>query len=269
MRRLATSFFHYLKVWLVYARLKLMRYFVYRGDFIFSSLGSVSWIMVTLITYRIIFSQVNQIAGWSWGEMVLLYGVYNLFWGIFVTFLSGGHDLGWQIRHGGFDTALLKPMNSIFSATLRVTPDTIVHIITGLLIFIFGIGESAIAITTINFVFFLILFINGLILGYFLGLVFGCSAFWMTENNQVVSFFWNVETLAKYPSDFYKFNKVIYTLIFTLIPIMFIAVVPVRFLSYGFDPWLFFGSFIATGFVAVIAVYLWKAGVKKYNGVSV
>jgi ABC-type uncharacterized transport system permease subunit len=201
--------------------------------------------------------------------MVLLYGVYNLFWGIFVTFLSGGHALGWKIRYGGFDASLLRPINSIFSATLRFTPDTIAHIITGLLIFIFGLGQSGITISLVNFVLFLILFINGLVMGYFLGLIFGSSAFWMTENNEIVSFFWNIETLAKYPSDFYKFSKVVYGLVFTLIPVMFIAVVPVKILSSGFDLWLFIGAFVVCGFLATVAIRLWKAGIKKYNGVSV
>ena len=201
--------------------------------------------------------------------MVVLYGVYNLFWGIFITFLSGGHSISSKIRYGGFDAALLRPLNKIFSATLSLYPDTISHVITGAIIFIYGLNVANISIPLVNYLLFSVLFINGLAMGYFLGLIFGCSAFWMVENDQVVSFFWNIETFAKYPSEFFKFSKVIYFLVFTLVPIMFIAVVPVKILTSGFDPLLFFGAFGASIFLILITIRLWRVGIKRYNGVSV
>ena len=269
MKQWATSLNHHLRVWMVFVRLQMIQFFVYRADFIFSSLGSVSWVVATLLTYKVIFGQVERMAGWSWGEMIVLYGVYNLFWGIFITVLSGGHSIGSKIRYGGFDAALLRPLNKVFSATLRFSPDFLVHIITGAIIFIYGLNVANIPIPLANYLLFSVLYINGLVMGYFLGLIFGCSAFWMVENDQVVSFFWNIETFAKYPSEFFRFSRAVYFLVFTLVPVMFIAVVPVKILTSGFDPLLFFGAFGANAFLIIIATRLWRAGIKRYDGVSV
>ncbi len=269
MKQWATSINHHLRVWIVFVRLKMIQFLVYRADFIFSSLGSVSWVVATLLTYKVIFGQVDQIAGWSWEEMIILYGIYNLFWGIFITFLSGGHSIGSKIRYGGFDAALLRPLNNIFSATLRFSPDFIVHIFSGSIIFIYGLNVANISVPLLNYLLFSVLFINGLAMGYFLGLIFGCSAFWMIENDQMVSLFWNIEAFAKYPSEFFKFSKVIYLLIFTLVPIMFIVVVPVKILTSGFDPLLFFGAFGSSALLILISTRLWKVGIKRYNGVSI
>lgn len=177
MKQWAAEIFSLLKAYFYWARMKWLLHMEYRFNFIFNSLGSLGWIAGTLITYRLIFNRVEVLAGWNWEQMLVLYGVYNLWWGLMVSFFNGGLNFAHLIRWGRMDRCLLWPGRSWFYASMKFDPETLVHFFTGVAIFAIALRGAEVVLQPVNLILFIVLLFNGLILVYFVSILFGATAF--------------------------------------------------------------------------------------------
>ena len=50
----------------------------YRTDFIISSIGMVFTSLATILTFRVLFNSIPTLVGWSFNEIVLIYGFFML-----------------------------------------------------------------------------------------------------------------------------------------------------------------------------------------------
>ena len=260
---------HTIRVYLIWAHKMWLVHLEYRLNVILGSLGSLFWMGVTLITYRLIFDQIDSLAGWSWAEMVLLYGVYNLWWGIMNTFFNGGLDISDGVRSGTLDKTLLMPGKSFFYAAMKFEPEILVHSLTGLIIFLIAAGNMGIAFNWLNSVLFIILLLNSFLLIFFVSILFGSTAFWFIENRHLADFFWIWESLSKYPREFFSFSNVLYGLVHSLLPVVFITVVPTEVILGRINWLLILTSFLITAVFAVISRKIWRLGLKRYTGASI
>ncbi len=273
MRQLATEklkeWLHSFRVYLVWLQMRWLRHLEYRFNAIANSFGSLFWVGITLLTYNLIFQKVDSLAGWSWNEMLVLFGVYNLWWGLMVTFFNGGLRIGERVRRGGMDKVLLWPGKAFFYVSMKFEPELLVHFLTGVIIFVISLNRVQINLSLFSFILFFVLLLNSLALIYFVSILFGSTAFWFIENRQLADFFWLWETLAKYPGEFFSGSKVLHWAVFTILPVVFIAVIPTEVVL-GKIKWGTIGSaFLITFIFAILARKVWRVGLKRYTGVSI
>lgn len=202
----------YLVVWCQYCRMVGKTHLTYRANFFANTIFSLGWLAATLLTYHFIFQQISAFAGWTWPEMIFLYGVYNLFWGVLVSFFLGGWRLGSAVRFGFLDRILLLPINHFFVVSLHFDPSQIFHALAGLLLLVLAWNQLEVNVPFLRLFAFILLFLNGVFLGWLLSFIFGLTAFWIIENSEARLFFWNIETLAKYPQEVFTRHKALYLL---------------------------------------------------------
>src|SRR6185295_14434937 len=113
----------YLSVFLTFAKNSLVRNMMFRANFLIECVSSVTWTMMNLGFYLLIFHHTTSIgAGTGWGKWeffsflattMLINSIVQAF------FMPNCEDISELIRTGGLDFALLKPIDTQFLISLE------------------------------------------------------------------------------------------------------------------------------------------------------
>ena len=113
-----TGFSKYLKLYLLSGSNNLKSLLVYKLDFF---IGLVSMLLNNAMRFLIlvfIFRMVDSIKGWSFDQMLFLYGFSTMVTGLWHCFFINVISLPYYIRTGEFDRFLLRPVNLLFQITI-------------------------------------------------------------------------------------------------------------------------------------------------------
>lgn len=101
----------------LYARLigaRIRADWQYRVSFALFTLGQVMATVLDLLAIAVIFGHTTALAGWSYWEVLFLYGVTGLSFGAADLFASPV-DYAWvHVRRGTFDQFLIRPAGALF-----------------------------------------------------------------------------------------------------------------------------------------------------------
>jgi ABC-2 type transport system permease protein len=113
----------YLAVFAQFARNSLVREMTFRWNFLLDCVSSLSWVVMQLGFYLIIFEHTRQIGpagGWGkWEFFVFLSTTILVNSLIQAFFLPGAGEFSELIRTGNLDFALLKPIDTQFLVSLQ------------------------------------------------------------------------------------------------------------------------------------------------------
>jgi len=108
----------YLELYLIATSNNLKSLLVYKLDFL---IGLVSMLLNNAMRFLLlffIFSMVDSIKGWSFDQMLFLYGFSTTVTGIWHCFFINTISLPHYVRSGEFDRFLLRPANLLFQMTI-------------------------------------------------------------------------------------------------------------------------------------------------------
>src|SRR5687768_15603026 len=118
-----TSRANYLRVFLTFARNSLVRDMTFRVNFLIECASSVTWTMMNLGFYLLIFTHTDQIGantGWGKWEFFAFLATTMLVNSLVQAFfMPNCEDISELIRTGGLDFALLKPIDTQFVISLE------------------------------------------------------------------------------------------------------------------------------------------------------
>ncbi|MCB4987084.1 ABC-2 family transporter protein, partial [Streptococcus mutans] len=93
----------------------------YKADFIIGLTGVIVSQGFTLVFLSIIFSKIPRLVGWSFHDIMFIYGFSLLPKGIDHLFFDNLWALGQRlIRRGDFDKYLLRPINPLFHVMVEI-----------------------------------------------------------------------------------------------------------------------------------------------------
>src|SRR5438874_7883403 len=136
----------YLGVFLTFARNSLVRNMMFRANFLIESVTSVTWMMMNLGFYLLIFQYTPSIgAGTGWGvweffaflaTTLLVNSLVQAF------FMPNCEDISELIRTGGLDFALLKPIDTQFLISLeKIDWSSLANFLAGLVLLIASLAH--------------------------------------------------------------------------------------------------------------------------------
>jgi len=238
----------------------------YRSDFIISTFGIIFTNILGFVSFWIIFNNFPSIMGWSYHEMLFLYG-FSL---IALTPVQCFFDNNWNLRYyvysGDFIKYCFRPINLFFYYTSEIFD------VKGIGQFVFGIGTVVYSWNKLNLPFSLFilckLIIATLTSSLFIIALMNISAascFWIANSSYIMVTANKFKDYAKYPVTI--FNPIFRFLFTFIIPIAFIAYYPsLLFLRTTAIPLLTWLS----PFIGVLFFYLsyllWMKGAKSYSG---
>jgi ABC-2 type transport system permease protein len=259
MRRYANLYWQFL-----INRLKILM--EYRVNFIIGASSTIFLQAAGLLTIWVVMSQIPSLNGWSFDEVLLIYGLVTLAKSINHMFADNLWTVGQSyIRTGGFDRFLVRPIDPLFHLLAdRFCHDGIGNFLVGSALVISASKGIQIGWTPAHISYLIVAVISGGLIFIALNLITCVSAFWIMDSVPVMRLVFDNHLFAQYPLTIYP--KAIGIWLTWIIPYGFASFYPASHLlgyNIGYLAWL--GPVIAVVLV-IFAYRVWLFGLKHYSG---
>src|SRR6266498_4610352 len=257
-----------LKLLSAFLKVNVQMSLAYRADTVVNILLNLMWLGWELLSLSIIFNNTQTIGGWGFGELIALLGVFRLVHTLMIALIwPNTEKFNQSIRDGSMDYTLLQPVNSMFLVTFsRITVWRAWDLILATVLIAVGINMSGGTTTPPDILTFFLLTVSGAIVIYSLWIVLIALTFWFTKFDNNVTILQALLDAGRYPVTVYPvWLRIIVTYI---IPIAVATTVPLQALrgELNLKGILIFVSVGIASFL--VALQVWKAGVKRYSGAS-
>ena len=256
----------YLKIYFKIISQDIKSKMSYRADFIISTLGMILTNVAGFISFWIMFQNFSSINGWSYYEMLFLYG-FSL---VAITPVQCILDNNWSLRmnvyNGDFIKYCFRPINMFFYYESEVFDvKGLGQLAFGIGTIIYAWGKVGIGVSFLS-VFKLVIYLTSASL-FMMAMQNAAAAtcFWIDNSFYVLDFAHKLKDYAKYPITI--FNPV-FKFVFTFImPIAFIAYYPsLVILRPDEVPLLSWISPLLGIAFFYVSYRIWMRGAMKYNG---
>jgi ABC-2 type transport system permease protein len=243
----------------------------YPGAFLMMALAQFAGTVVEIVGIWALFQRFDRIAGWSFGEVCVFYGVVNLAFSVADTVTRGFDVFGTEfVRTGNFDRLLLRPRTTAFQLMgyeFRLT--RIGRFAQGLWVLLVGIQATQLAVTPQALAILLAAIAGGAALFSGLFILQATLAFWTVESLEVANIltYGGVQAgqypMAAYGAWFRDFLTFV-------VPIGCVAYLPVVAVLGRSDPlgapdWLLPASPMAGFVFLAVSLWVWGFGVRRYT----
>lgn len=259
-----TKLFDNISLYFSFLKASLKEILIYRLDCIVGIISQIITQLVEIIFIWIVFQNTENIAGWDFRQILLLYGITLISISISDFCFDALYDLGPKyIKRGEFDKIMLRPVHPLLSIIGSSRAFTAIgYMGLGLFITINMFIQLAIPVTILLIVKIILFCIVGAAIIGAICTIFSIASFWTYRSNEVIWSFYKIYTFAQYPLDIY--NKFIKILITMILPFAFVAYYPT--MSYlGKNNYMIYLSPIIAVILWIIAIKVWNFALNKYR----
>jgi ABC-2 type transport system permease protein len=234
----------YLRVFLTFARNSLVRNMMFRANFIIECVSSVTWTMMNLGFYLLIFRYTPSIgANTGWGEWeffaflattMLINSLVQAF------FMPNCEDISELIRTGGLDFALLKPIDTQFLISLeKIDWSSLANFLAGIVLLIVSLvhmatrPEHPLAVTPANVLLYVFYVLCGVAILYSLMIALAATSIWLGQNRSLYDFWFYITNFSRYPMEIYEgpWGTPLRMICTFVIPVLIVVNVPARIIA--------------------------------------
>lgn len=256
----------YVKLYLEFLKQAVKVWMEYRADFFIGALSTFTIQGASILFIAIVFRQIHQLNGWSFSQMLFIFGIANTGRSIHLLFFDNLWTLGWQyIKTGEFDRILIRPINPLFHVIAdRVQQDGVGQFLLGLVILVESIRPANIHWTLLNLVMFGVMIVSSGFIFSAVNLFLATLSFWMVDSLPIMSAVFGLSDFARYPLSIY--NKVIRIILTWIIPYAFTAFYPATYF-FNDDGYRFVAALtpVVATLCCTIAYFFWTRGVRAYS----
>jgi viologen exporter family transport system permease protein len=238
----------------------------YRLDFFSSVFASFLGTAASFGFLLIVFSRVPAVKGWTFEEMVFLYGFSLIPLGIF-------NVLSWNLYQfpdrylieGRFDRVLVRPVSSVFQVLFEAFRlESLQETVTGLAAVVWASRRLHLEFSALDLALFFLwaAFASAIYLAIFVGL--SATSFWIEDRIGIVPPIFNLMQFGRYPLSIY--DAWIRFVLSFVIPFAFATFFPtLRFLKRPEFVREFWAVPLVAAATVSIALVSWNVGVKRYH----
>lgn len=254
-----------IKLYFSFLVASLKRMMEYRVDCLVGMISQIAFQIIELIFIWVIFQNTDNIAGWDFEHLLLLYGVMMLSVSITDVLFDSTYDIGNRlIRKGKFDTILLRPVNPLISVLGESETSTALgYLVISIVLIISMLIKLQISITFILIIKLIYFGIIGALIIGGIQTIFSIAGFWTYKSNEVVWSVFQLHKLAEYPIEIY--NKFIRILISIIFPFAYASYYPtLDYIGQGKSNLVIIAPIIAI-IIWIIAIKVWNLALNKYR----
>jgi len=239
----------YFRVMLTFARNSLIRDMTFRTNFILECISSLSWTMMNLGFYLLIFGQLSanpavgekQIADWQQPQffafIVTTWMVNSL---VQAFFMPNAQEFSELIRTGNLDFALLKPIDTQFLISLqKIDWSSLANFVAGGILLTASLWHMSTAaveplvITPMMVVLYLFYLLGGVAILYSLMVSLAATSIWLGRNQTLYDFWFYITNFSRYPMEIYngRFGTPLRWFFTFIIPVLIVVNVPARLIA--------------------------------------
>ena len=257
------------RIWKIYRLLaaqNLKRIMEYRADFL---TGAVSFLIdqaIGIAFIFIIFTQIPQLAGFTFEQILFIYGFSQIPKGLDHLLADNLWCVGYFIvRKGDFDKYLIRPVNPLFhviAETFQV--DAIGELVVGIALLIYASPGAGLHITIWTILLSIIAVPFAALIYTSLKIITASLAFWLKSSGFIIQMVYGMNEFSKYPTTIYSLPVRIF--VTYIIPFAFTGYYPSLFILTGNNALFNIGGVIAISSVLfVISVFIWNKGISAYE----
>ena len=236
----------------------------YRVNFLVGATSTIFLQAAGLLAIWAVMRQVPEINGWSFDEILLVYGLLTLAKSINHMFADNLWTLGNSyIRTGSFDRFLVRPIDPLFHLLAdRFCHDGIGSFLVGAALVAKAMIGLGIAASPANLLYLFLAIASGGAIFISLNLITAVSSFWVVESIPVVRSVFEFNEFAKFPLTIYP--RAIGILLTWLVPYGFASFYPASHLldrDVGALAWL---GLPLAALLSLVAYRFWLVGLRHY-----
>ena len=238
----------------------------YRADFILGLIGFVFVQAIGVIFIGLIFNAIPSLKGWSFYEILFIYGFAQIPRGIDHVFTDQLWIFSWKtIVQGEFDRYLVRPLNPLFQVIVeRFQPDGFGEIIIGTILLVTAWSKIGLEITFSRIVALIFVILCATVIYTAIKLAVTSIEFWVKIAQSYLFMVYQLSTFVKYPVTIYP--TWIRGILTFIIPFAFTGYFPA---AYILGKGNFLSGVVMTFIVAVVSFLLayriWLWGMSRYE----
>lgn len=278
----------YAAVFLMFLRNSMVRDLSFRSNFWIECVSSLSWVIMNLGFYLLIFRYTTSIGnntGWGKYEFFVFLATTLLVNSLVqMFFMPNIQEFSELIRTGKLDFALLKPIDTQFLVSFeKVNFPSMANFLFGLVLMGFSLYQlthreaNPIELNFGMVAIYVLFLLCGVAILYSLMIVLAASSIWLGRNTSLYDFWFYITSFSRYPMEIYNSPGLgtSLQLIFTfVIPILIVVNVPARIMAQPFgvssaQMWLLPIYMLAATALSLLASrWVFKLSLKSYRSAS-
>lgn len=231
-------------VFLTFARNSLVRDMTFRANFIIECLSTITWTMMDLGFYLLIYRFTDNIAGWGKYEFFIFLGTSKLINAIVQAFfMPNCEEVSDLIRTGGLDFAMLKPIDTQFLVSLRkVDWSSLSHGLVGTVLLAISLSnltqraEQPLVLAPLAVATYILLLFAGVAIMYSVMIALAATSIWMGQNSSLYDFWFYITNISRYPMEIYTgpWGRPLQMICTFVLPVLVVVNVPAHVLAQPF-----------------------------------
>lgn len=274
----------YLGVFRTFLRNSLVREMTFRSNFIIQCISSVSWTLMNVGFYLLIFSVAPGIKDWDKYEFFVFLATTMFVNSIVQTFfMPNAQEFSELIRRGGLDFALLKPIDTQFLISLQRTEwSSMSNFLAGAILLgvslyhLVGREADPLQITPLMVTLYVFYILCGVAILYSLMISLSATSIWLGRNQTLYNFWFYITNFSRYPMEIYQgtYGTPLRLLFTFVVPVLVVVNVPARILAQPFSPetgidWALAGfAVLATVGSLVASRWIFRRALLSYRSAS-
>jgi ABC-2 type transport system permease protein len=228
----------YLRVFLTFARNSLVRNMTFRANFVIECISSLSWMLMNLGFYVLVFKFTPSIGaetGWEKYQYFVFLST-TLFVNSLVEafFMPNAEEFSELVRTGGLDFALLKPIDTQFLVSLtKVDWSSFSNFAFAILLLSYSLARLDYTPEPLQILLYPIYVLCGVAILYSLMIALAATSVWLGRNQTLYDFWFYVTNFSRYPREIYQgpIGDPLRKVFTFLVPVLIVVNVPARLLA--------------------------------------
>ena len=250
----------------IFAALHLKKLMEYKVDFVIGALGFLVEQVINIAFLTIIFGRVESLRGWSYYEVLFIYG-FSLFPnGLDHLFFDNMWNVAyWLIRKGEFDKYLTRPINTLLIVTVEEFQlDAFGKLIVGIALIATSLRHIDLPFIWYDIPLALIAILFGMLIYASIKTIFGSIAFWTKRSGHILEVAYNLNQFSQYPVSIY--SRAVRGAVTYVIPFALTSYYPASYLLRHTQPvFSILAPVVAAIILMSIALFVWHKGLDAYE----
>jgi ABC-2 type transport system permease protein len=258
---------NYAKLFKRYIVLNSKEFVEFKEAFILGLFAQILLFIVNFMFWGTIYNYTNSINGWTFGQILMLQGFFNVFQVFLWVFFRFAEHIDFLIVRGKLDALLSKPVNPMIAYMFqRMSLFSLVRVITAVIYFYAAVQFGA-SISLLNFAGAVVMTFLGCCIFALILTAIGLLSFWIGRTESMSAIFDSMWELGGYPLTVFPLAA---QLLLTFgLPVIFLQTYPALFTMQQMDVSSFL-QLVAVEMILIavwfgITLFVWKKGLKRYS----
>lgn len=254
------------RIYISFFKMYMKSRLIYKADFVLGFTSQLVNLVFSVAFLSLLFTQVENIQGWTFNEMLLLAGFSGLILNLHHVFFFAPYRLGEDyIISGRMDRYFVRPLNMLYQVFASyIADDNVSKVLANLAMIVYASAQIGIVFGPVKLLYSALAVISGVMVIGSIFVIFGTTAFWTGRSQAIFWLFFRISDFRKYPYSI--FSNPIQIILVTLVPIAFTSFFPTTFLleMQQWKNWQL-ASLIIGPVLYLFAYQFWKFGLSRYS----